>query len=312
MTRPYFTVVTALFNRADIIKRAIDSCLSQSLGDFELVIVDDCSTDASVAEVKRYTDKRILLLRHDCNRGPGPARNTAVEHSSGQWIVMLDSDFSLLPGAFANLYERTERAKPDIGNVASSCVWDRKWPGGNVTPLPDVPPDAIDYIGYLRWTDRLIVSEYINCIRREVFDQIRYPDSRAWETRFHLDLAQTWTLHVTRDVVVKVYTDAANRLTTSKGAWAFQRTLAEAHDKLVDLKLTWLRHGAAMKEYAPNRYLAMYRDAGRLSFICGNRRDGLRYMATYLRQAPFDARAWSIPFIGLLGPRSIAWAATRR
>jgi glycosyltransferase involved in cell wall biosynthesis len=174
MNEPYFSIITPMYNREDTIERAIESCLSQSFKDFEMIIVDDGSTDGSVSIASRYIDPRIIILRHETNRGPCPARNTGIVRSVGRWCLMLDSDFSLLPGALDNLYERTLIAASDVGNVASSCLWDCSWGAGNVTPLPNVPDDVIDYEGYLRWYETLTVPEYLNCIRREVFFEVQY------------------------------------------------------------------------------------------------------------------------------------------
>lgn len=284
----------------------------QSFRDFEVIVVDDASEDKTAQFVEQYADSRIHLYRHSHNRGPGPSRNTGIKHSNGLWCVMLDSDFALLPGALENLFVRTQQTPVEVANVASSCLWDCDWNGKNISPIPDVPCGVLDYIGYLRWSDTLVVSEYFNCIRREVFERIRYPDNRAWETSFHLNIAYSWKLIVTRDVIVKIYTDASNRLTTGGGAWAMRRTLLEAPDKLDDLYSIWIQHGAAIQKYAPRRYQSMLREAGRLSFLCGKRLDGLYFITRYLIHNPLVLRAWMILGLGLISPALVAWVATRR
>lgn len=301
-----------MYNREDVIGRAIKSCLDQSFEDFELIVIDDGSDDSSFNIVNNFKDARVKLLVNDINRGPCPARNKGIKHAKGQWFVMLDSDFSLLTGALENLYNRTISAPEYVGNIASSCLWDRRWQGGNVTPLPDIPKGIIDYFGYLRWSDTLTVSEYFNCIRREVFNDICYPESRAWETSFHLDLAFNWKLHVTRDIVVKIHTDASNRLTTAKGNWAMKRKLREAEDKLQDLNLICRKHGEAIINYAPLRYQNMLREAGRLYLLLGQRREGVKFFQRYLRWKPDDVKAWMILMSGLIGPSTLAWFATRK
>lgn len=312
MTQPYFSIITPMFNRESTIGRAVESCLAQSFDQFELIVIDDGSADASREIVKGYSDSRIQLAASPANRGPCPARNLGISLAAGRWCVMLDSDFSLLPGALENLYQRTLRASKEIGNVASSCLWDCSFKEGNISPLPCVPDQVLDYLGYLRWSEGLTVSEYFNCVRREVFKEVRYPESRAWETSFHLDLALHWKLQVTRDVVVKIHTDAPNRLTTGKGPRVRRRLLLEAQDKLNDLEEIRRRHGEAIRRHAPKRHLSMIRETGRLFLLLGKRGAALRYIRPYLRAVPNDRKMWVILTLGMIGPGMLAWVASQR
>lgn len=312
MIVPYFSIITPMYNRESTIGRAIESCLGQSFGRFELIVVDDGSIDLSREIVRRYKEPRVHLVTSPTNRGPCPARNMGIALARGRWCVMLDSDFSLLPGALDNLHRRTQASADDIGNVASSCLWDRRFREGYVTPLPDVPDHVLDYVGYLRWSENLTVSEYFNCIRREAFAQVMYPESRAWETSFHLDLAFHWKLLVTRDVLVKVHTDAPNRLTTGKGPLVKRRLLFEAQDKLDDLYGIRCRHGEAIRQHAPKRYLSMMREMGRLSLLSGKRKEAIRHIGPYLRSVPNDLKMWAILVFGIIGPEMLAWSASQR
>nr|WP_296979410.1 glycosyltransferase family 2 protein [Prevotella sp.] len=90
------SVVIPLYNKEASIKQSLMSVLSQSYQDFEVVIVDDGSTDNSVAKVEEIQDSRIRLIRQE-NGGPSKARNTGVKNAYGEWIVMLDADDELLP-----------------------------------------------------------------------------------------------------------------------------------------------------------------------------------------------------------------------
>ncbi|MFL6416146.1 MAG: glycosyltransferase family 2 protein [Bryobacteraceae bacterium] len=90
MKEPLFSVVVPTFNRAHVLGSTIDSVLAQTFRDFELIVVDDGSTDAS-AEIAASYGEKITLLRQ-ANQGPGPARNTGAKHSSGRYIAFLDSD----------------------------------------------------------------------------------------------------------------------------------------------------------------------------------------------------------------------------
>ena len=91
---PRVTVVTALYNAASFIGPTIESVLAQSFTDWEMIVVDDCSTDDSARVVAGYAarDPRIVLLGLEQNSGAAVARNRAIEAARGRYIAFLDSD----------------------------------------------------------------------------------------------------------------------------------------------------------------------------------------------------------------------------
>lgn len=91
---PSVSVIMANFNGANWIRQAIESLQRQSLADWELIVVDDASTDASVDIVcaAANNDQRIVLLTSSCNAGPSVARNRALACARGRWVTILDSD----------------------------------------------------------------------------------------------------------------------------------------------------------------------------------------------------------------------------
>lgn len=92
------SVVIPLYNKEASIAQSLKSVLSQEYDDFEVVIVDDGSTDGSVAVVEAINDPRIRLIKQE-NGGPSKARNTGVKNAKGEWILFLDADDEMLPGA---------------------------------------------------------------------------------------------------------------------------------------------------------------------------------------------------------------------
>lgn len=102
------SVVIPLYNKEASIAQSLKSVLSQEYDDFEVVIVDDGSTDGSVGVVEAINDPRIRLIKQE-NGGPSKARNTGVKNAKGEWILFLDADDELEPDAleyFANLIRK--------------------------------------------------------------------------------------------------------------------------------------------------------------------------------------------------------------
>ncbi len=96
---PYVSVIIPTFNRAHHISRAIDSVLAQDLHNFELIVVDDGSTDNTRELVEVYGDSLRYIVQG--NQGPGAARNAGVNQATGEWIAFLDSDDVWLPNKLA-------------------------------------------------------------------------------------------------------------------------------------------------------------------------------------------------------------------
>lgn len=111
MTR--ISIVLPVFNGEKYIKKAIDSVLSQSLDDFELIIVNDGSTDNTLNIINSFDDKRILLISQD-NQGPGAARNKALKRASGEYMMFLDSDDWFCEDAFKTAYSEATKNNTDI------------------------------------------------------------------------------------------------------------------------------------------------------------------------------------------------------
>ena len=93
---PIVSIVMCAYNAANFINETIDSVLAQTFTDFELIIVNDGSTDHTSKIVKFYTDPRIVLVEQK-NAGPAAARNTAIQHAAGKYLAILDSDDLWLP-----------------------------------------------------------------------------------------------------------------------------------------------------------------------------------------------------------------------
>ncbi|HEX6489824.1 MAG TPA: glycosyltransferase family A protein [Gaiellaceae bacterium] len=120
MSAPRFTVVIPAFNTEATIGAAIRSVLAQSVSDFELIIVDDGSTDATAERAAAHSDPRLRLLRQE-NAGPAVARNAAIEAGSAPLVSFLDSDDLWLPCYLETMAAALER------DPAAGLVYTDAW-----------------------------------------------------------------------------------------------------------------------------------------------------------------------------------------
>lgn len=114
------SVVTASYNYQDYIKEAVQSVLDQTYKDWELIIVDDCSTDNSVEVIKSFKDERIKLFINEKNLGLKETVKRGIENATGEWVVFLESDDILTPD---NIEKKVEIAKKytDINLIFNDC-----------------------------------------------------------------------------------------------------------------------------------------------------------------------------------------------
>lgn len=94
---PTVSVILPTYNRATLLPRAVHSVLAQTRQDFELIIVDDASTDGTAELVEQLADSRIVYLRQSARRGAAAARNTGIRAATAPYVAFIDSDDAWLP-----------------------------------------------------------------------------------------------------------------------------------------------------------------------------------------------------------------------
>jgi glycosyltransferase involved in cell wall biosynthesis len=176
---PFFSIITATFNYAKYLPRALDSVLAQNDSDYEIVVVDDGSTDETGEVIRNYRSRAVCKIIYHAfqeNRGPAAARNHGVRLSTGQYVLFLDADDALLPNAL-------DRFRSIVGNgSAFDFVW-----GGHIQVNLDgkIEQHAAKPLSSEKEQNFLLYMQsgpgMINVgtmlIRRTVFDRIQWPES---------------------------------------------------------------------------------------------------------------------------------------
>ena len=173
---PFFSIITPTFNRGYILPRAIKSVLNQTFKDWELIIVDDGSTDNTSEIVKEFLrDKRIKYIKLERNQGVGKARNKGIELSTGKFIIPLDSDNVLLENALEEIYKEilkysaTENKKSSQEENISLFFFQIRSVSGRKL--------AENFKGFINWKEYLcekIRGEYLPVCQRDLLIEIPY------------------------------------------------------------------------------------------------------------------------------------------
>jgi len=166
-----FSVVIPLYNKAAHISRALRSVLAQTYQDFEVVVVDDGSTDHGAEIVNSFTDSRVRLIQQQ-NAGVSAARNRGIESSAGELVAFLDADDEW-DSRFLETILRLKGRYPEAGLYATA--YKRVNTSGSPNKLamhgiPDAPWEGLlpDYFKSAAHGDPPICSTAV-CIPREVF-----------------------------------------------------------------------------------------------------------------------------------------------
>ena len=130
---PVVSVVIATRNRRHLLAETIATVQEQTLGDWELIVVDDASTDDTILHLEGLDDHRLTLLRQEVHGERSAARNVGLAAARGEFVMFLDDDDLLRPSALADLV-RALRAQPHALAASGACrILQRN--GDSVKPL---------------------------------------------------------------------------------------------------------------------------------------------------------------------------------
>jgi teichuronic acid biosynthesis glycosyltransferase TuaG len=136
---PLVSIITPSWNVERLIGETIESVQAQTLGDWELLIADDCSTDKTAAVVEGYAakDPRIKLIRQPRNGGPALARQAAIEQAQGRFIAFLDSDDLWLPAKLERQIAFARERRAALSFTAFRRINENGSVTGRLIPVPD-------------------------------------------------------------------------------------------------------------------------------------------------------------------------------
>ena len=168
-----FSVIMPLYNKAPYVRKAVESVVKQSFADWELIVVDDSSTDGSASVVEQIADPRIRLIRLERNEGVGAARNRGERESTAPYICFLDAD-DWWESNFLEEMSGLVEEYPDAG-IYGTSYWIVKNGKKRMAPIgvdASFTAGEINYCQVYAQTLCMPLTSISVCMPRTVFDEV--------------------------------------------------------------------------------------------------------------------------------------------
>ena len=282
------SVVIPTYNRAHTIARSIKSVLNQTCQDFEIIIVDDGSTDNTKEVVSSFNDERVRYIRHEENKGEAAARNTGIKVARGEYIASQDSDDEWLPEKLAKQIELFKNTLSKVG-VVYTGFW--KIENNEKTYIPFSWVNQKEGDIHKELLKGNFIGSPVTLIRRECFKKAGMFDEKL----FHLVDWEMW-LRVSKyyhfkyidEPLVAAHYHSEN---VSANQSAFIQALELILEKYFD-------------EFASDKKLLAkhYIDIGNLLVLNKETQNGRNYLIKAIKLYPFNIKLLSVilsTFFGL-------------
>ncbi|WP_158283838.1 glycosyltransferase [Halorubrum sp. PV6] len=208
---PTVSIVIPTYNRSSVLMRAIDSVLAQTYENFEIVVVDDCSTDDTVEALEEYDDDRIRYIQHDKNQGACAARNTGIKQSNGQYVAFLDSDDEWDLTKLAKQVDCMENTSDCVGVVYTGYRVKRS----DIVELGQVPSKRGDIHRAQLAKDWVSPTSAV-MVKSECFDEVGIFDTGLAARQDYdmwLRLSYSYEFEYVKEPLVTLHTNRNNRIT---------------------------------------------------------------------------------------------------
>ena len=288
---PTVSVIIPTYNRAHLVGRAIRSVLNQTYQDFEIIVVDDGSTDNTGEVVKGLNDPRIHYIRYEQNRGGSAARNTGIRASRGEYIAFLDSDDEWRLEKLKKQMEVFRAASDKVGAVYTGLQHVVNGKCAKVTR-----PTRSGCIRKELLKKNVVGTTSSVVARRKCFLLTGLFDEKmpaAQDFDMWVRISEHYYFQVISDPLVKVHTDGADRITKNIAA----------------KQIAWERFNQKYK-YGLPAYQYRMRKARHLAvvgyrwFLKGEKGKARRLIWQSLVEWPLSLKAWAYFLITFIGAKN--------
>ncbi len=272
---PTFSIVIATYNRAHTLPKAVASVLAQTVSDWELIIVDDGSTDNTPEVVKTWSDERIRYVKLPQNQGASVARNRGLDEARGAYALVWDSDDELYPQALGTLL-RVFKNHPDVGIVSASAV---PMKGGKAEEytireegVVSLPQILVKYLPN---------NEKVRAAKRELYQGARYR-SHNLDFMVNAYLARQAPWFHLKDPLGVLHIDNPDSLTRARK----KRIATRAIERAEHLARYIEDFGDTLKKVEPKRLAAHAYGAALGFYLAGNAERAVRLSTLATDHAP--------------------------
>ena len=286
------SIIIPTYNCARLIGRAIQSVLNQTYRDFELIIVDDSSTDNTDKIVKKFQeqDKRVKYIRHEKNRGGSAARNTGIKNAKGEYIAFQDSDDEWLPEKLKKQIEVFKNTSSKVG-VVYTGFWRIK--DNEKTYIPQSWVKQKDGNIYFELLKGNFVGTPTILIKKKCFKKVgmfdeNLPRLQEWELVIRLSKYYNFKC-IDEPLLVSYY--------TSDSISANNDALIKAIELIITKHFTDF---SKYKKILSRHYFGL----GRILYLDGDLINGRRYFMKAIKKYPLNIKYSLSYLVSFFGPRT--------
>lgn len=286
---PRVSVIIPTFNRAHLLPCAVQSVLNQTFTDFELIIVDDASTDNTQEVVESFGDLRIRYIEHEQNKGGGAARNTGIKEARGEFIAFLDSDDEWMSQKLEIQATVLSQASHKVGFVLCGMRHLSTMHGSSSffdeipTAQGDIASDFLEDTVF-GWHLSGLMARASKVMEIGGFDPL-LASSQDWDFIFRL--SQTCSVTSVPNILAVYRQHGGPRIGRNLDA------VIAGRERILNKYWDLIQHN--------NRFLSsQYRDLARFCLLAGYRDKALRYLIATFRLSSLAAKLSLLPWFALI------------
>ena len=242
---PFFTVIIPLYNKEKYVENAIKSILNQTFTDFELLIVNDCSTDRSVEIASEFLSEKVQIIHHEKNSGLAATRNTGIKKATSNYVTFLDADDLWKPHFLEKIFHLIQNfPEARIFGTNYEEIWDKtiKNPHNGSESL------LKNFTGYVNFFKINLKQGIYNhgsiCLHKEVYENVGFYNENiqlSQDLDFNIRANYHYKLAYDNSVQMSYFMQTDNQLTRSS---IVNKTIPD-----YDFYEDWAKNNSDLKKY---------------------------------------------------------------